>query len=152
MKVMIVCQGNICRSAMGKFMLIKKLNDLHIDDVFVFSSGLESSTFGLDMEERAKEVLKKNSIPFEKHSAHKIRPKEFLNMDYVLYMENFHKIELSRIMSNKNMEKAYRLLDFTNEKRDIDDPYYTGDFNKAYQDIDKSLDAFIDTVILNKNN
>lgn len=149
MKVMIMCQGNICRSAMGKYMLIKKLKELDkFDEIEVFSAGLEKSTQGSDMENQAKIELDKHSIPYDKHSAHMIRPREFLEMDYVLYMEDFHRIELSRIMSSRNMNKAHRLLDYTDDKRDIDDPYYTGDFITAYNDIDKGLDAFIKEEII----
>ena len=32
-------------------------------------------------------------------------------------------------------KKVHRLLDFTDDARDVSDPYYSGDFNSAFEDI-----------------
>jgi len=37
-----------------------------------------------------------------------------------------------------------RLLDFTRHPRDIDDPWYTGDFVTAYRDIEAGCAALLD--------
>ena len=40
--------------------------------------------------------------------------------------------------------KMRRLLDFTRHPRDIDDPWYTGDFVTAYRDIEAGCAALLD--------
>lgn len=42
--------------------------------------------------------------------------------------------------------KVFRLLEFTGENRDVADPWYTGNFDKAYDDILKGCKAFLENV------
>ena len=43
--IMFVCQGNICRSPMGMFILQSRLKELHLENEYdVISAGLERST------------------------------------------------------------------------------------------------------------
>ena len=149
--IMFVCQGNICRSPMGMFILRHKLKESGLDNEDeVVSCGLETSTKGEDMEARSKEQLDKANIPYEKHAAHMGHPREFLSKDFILYMENYNKVLISRMMSNRHLEKAHRLLDYTEDKRDIADPYFTGDFHQAFEDIYKGVTAFVEKEILKK--
>ena len=39
--------------------------------------------------------------------------------------------------------KVYRLLDFTQNPRNIDDPWYTRDFDRTYNEILEGCRAFI---------
>ena len=147
--IMFVCHGNICRSPMGMFILRHKLKELGLENEYeVISCGLETSTKGEDMEERSKKQLDDAGIPYEKHEAHMGHPRDFLTQDYILYMEDFNRVLISRMMSNRHLEKAHRLLDYTDDKRDIVDPYFTNDFSKAFEDINKGIDAFIQSEIL----
>jgi protein-tyrosine phosphatase len=151
-KILFVCQGNICRSPLAMFLLRYKLKEIGKDDDFeITSAGLENSTKGEDMHPESKKQLDEHEIPYQEHHAHPLSPKEFLEQDYVLYMENYQKIAIKRMMSNNHIEKLHRLFDYTGECRDIADPYYTGDFVTAYLDIDKALDCFIQKEILKNN-
>ncbi len=150
-RIIFVCQGNICRSPAAMFLLRHKLSLLGLSDsYFVTSAGLENSTSGEDMHHGSKAQLDLHKIPYSLHSAHKLSVKEYLSADYVITMENVQKIYIKRMMSGSKAEKLYRLYDFTGEKRDIADPYYTGDFAKAYEDISEGVDAFIQAVVLKK--
>ena len=48
-----------------------------------------------------------------------------------------------KIFEGNKKNKVYRLLDFSKNPRDISDPWYTGDFDKTYDDIIEGLDGFI---------
>ena len=148
-KIIFICQGNICRSPMAMFILRYKLSQLGLEKEYeVTSAGLERSTQGEDMEPRSKKQLDLAKIPYSEHHAHLLHPRELLDMDYVLYMENYNRVLISRMMSGRHLDKTHRLLDYTDEKRDIADPYYTGDFQKAFEDIMKGIDGFLRKEIL----
>ncbi len=150
-KILFVCRGNICRSPTAMFLLRYRLKELGLENEYeVFSAGLENSTAGEDMYIEAQEELQKHNIPFSLHAAHKITPKEYLEQDYVLCMENLQKIEIKRMMSHSHNEKLHRLYDYTGECRDIMDPFFTGDFPTAYSDIEKGVSAFVEKEILIK--
>ena len=40
-----------------------------------------------------------------------------------------------RILGSDPAGKVHRLLDFTDRPRDIADPWYTGDFDRTYDDV-----------------
>ena len=51
---------------------------------------------------------------------------------------------LLRLLGGDPEGKMRRLLDFTRHPRDIDDPWYTGDFVTAYRDIEAGCAALLD--------
>ncbi len=55
---------------------------------------------------------------------------------------------MKRILGGDPMHKVYRLLDFSSCPRNIDDPWYSGDFDTTYEDILEGCGAFLD--FLNK--
>ena len=48
-----------------------------------------------------------------------------------------------RIIGEDNKNKVHRLLDYTNNPRDIADPWYTGNFEITYNDILEGCMGFI---------
>ena len=47
------------------------------------------------------------------------------------------------IFGNDKNKKISKLLDFTENPRDIADPWYTGNFDKTYEDIVEGCEAFL---------
>ncbi len=150
-KIIFICLGNICRSPLAMFLLRYRLDQLGLLDQYeVISAGLESSTAGLDMHIGSKKELDKHNIPYSIHSAHKLTLADYASSDYVIVMEQYQKIKIKRFVSNVNVNKIHNLLEYTDQKRDIQDPYCTNDFETAYNDIALGIDGFINKVILNK--
>jgi protein-tyrosine phosphatase len=58
-------------------------------------------------------------------------------------MEERNIINIKRIVGEDVDNKIYRLLDFSNNPRDISDPWYTGNFEVAYNDIVEGLEGFL---------
>ena len=50
-------------------------------------------------------------------------------------MESRNVRNLERMLGGDPKKKLFRLLDFTDRPRDIADPWYTGDFETAYNEI-----------------
>ena len=68
---------------------------------------------------------------------------DYARSDYLICMASMHLRNLARICGRDKDEKIYRLLDFTDDKRDVADPWYTGNFDKTYDDIMKGLEGFL---------
>ena len=56
-------------------------------------------------------------------------------------MEERNIIDIERIVGKDIKGKIYKLLDFTNERKDIADPWYTGNFTKTYDEVLKGCQA-----------
>lgn len=92
----------------------------------------------------AAQTLTQHEIPYGRHRAHRISLEEYLEADMVVVMDSSNERLLSRITSGRNPEKTHRLLEWTGENRDVADPWYTGNFEKAYSDILAGCSALMD--------
>lgn len=68
MKIMFICTGNICRSAMAHWLLKKKLEQNNIQNVEVYSSGIYALD-GDSSTDEAIEVMEEYGVDLKKHRA-----------------------------------------------------------------------------------
>ena len=128
-KVIFVCHGNICRSTMAEFIFKNLVNEKGIGDLFQISSaGVSDEEEGNDIYPPAKRELRRHNIPFTFHYAHRITDKEFEENDLVIALDSSN---MRRLLSRFGKHDKIRML----LQRDVDDPWYTGDFDIAYRDI-----------------
>ena len=62
---------------------------------------------------------------------------------YIIGMDTYNIRGMRRILGEDPEGKISRLLDFTAQPRDVDDPWYTGDFDRAYEDIREGCQALL---------
>ena len=134
-RICFVCQGNICRSTMAEYVfkdLVKK-------------EGIESrgviADVGSDIHPGTKKMLDKHNIPYSKHIATQLEKNDYDKYDYFIGMDNYNVISMKKIFGTDN--KIYKLLDFTKKSKEIDDPWYTHNFNVTYDDVDKGCRALL---------
>ena len=146
-KVLFVCHGNICRSAMAKFMFIDMISKQNLKNNFIVDSAAVSyEEEGNDLYPPAKEILQKHSISFGRHRAHRMQKSDYDKFDFIIGMDESNIYNIMRIIGEDPLNKVYKLLDFSPEPRDIADPWYTGNFERAYQDIAEGLSCFLEYV------
>lgn len=142
-KVCFVCLGNICRSPMAEFMMKKKLQDLNIqDDFYIVSRATSYEESGNDMYPPAKRKLNEENIPYTLHHATRLEKSDYDKYDYFICMEQANIRNTFRIFDDDPSNKIFRLLD----SKDIADPWYTGNFDDTYNDLDKGLDKLIESL------
>ena len=140
-KICFVCLGNICRSPMAEAMFRKLVLDLgREDEFFITSRGTSSEEYGNDIYPPAKEKLMEMGIPFSKHFAKKVSMEDYLEYDYFVCMDDSN-VSAMRRMFPKDTNKIRKLLD-----RDIADPWYTGNFEATYRDLEEGLKALVNSV------
>ena len=136
-RICFVCLGNICRSPMAEYMMKEKLRKRNLLDSFeIVSRATSYEEEGNDLYPPAKEKLREKGIPFERHYAKRVEKEDFHHFDYFVCMEEKNIRELQRIIGKS--DKIIKLLE-----RDISDPWYTGEFEKTYQDLDEGLELFL---------
>ena len=150
-RIMFVCLGNICRSPMAEFVLKDLVKKLNLEsDFYISSSATSSEEIGNGVHYGTIRKLNQEKIPVEDRVAKKLKKEDYDKYDYIIGMEKSNIINILRIIGNKKKQKVYRLLDFTNNPRDIADPWYTGNFDKAYEEILEGCKALIKKINLSK--
>ncbi len=121
-KIMFVCHGNICRSPMAKYIFKSLTNEFQVE-----SRATSTEEIGNDIYPPIKKALNNHNIPYERHYAKQITIDDYNKFDIIVCFDNYNLNNLKRMF---NGNKEIKLLD-----KDIDDPWYTGDFDKTYNEI-----------------
>ncbi len=147
-RILFVCLGNICRSPMAKFILIDLLKKRGMENEFIVDSAATSNEeVGNGFYYQAKRKLEEKKIACEEHVAKQLKREDYEKFDYIIGMELKNISPIIQIVGEDKQRKVFRLLDFSKNPRDIADPWYTGDFEKAYQDIYEGCNALLEDII-----
>ena len=135
-KVLFVCLGNICRSPMAKYVFRDMVEKENMQDYFFIDSAATSSEEeGNGMHYGTRRKLDEMNIKYDNHIARKMTKADYEKFDLIIGMEDSNIRNIGRIIGNDKDEKVYKLLDFSKNPRDIADPWYTGNFDKTYNDV-----------------
>lgn len=143
-RVLFVCLGNICRSPMAEFVFKDMIQKNGIENKFyVESAATSSEEVGNGVHYGTVNKLKKEGIRIYERKAKQIKKSDYEKFDYIIGMEKRNVDNILRIVGEDKDKKIYRLLDFSNNPRDIADPWYTGNFDITYNDIVEGCEAFV---------
>lgn len=142
--VAFVCLGNICRSPMAELVFKKMVEDEGLSLSFNVSSfGTSDEEEGNPVYPPAKQTLARHNIPGN-HIARQLCLKDVINNDYILVMDSANLLNVLRLTGGKFGEKIFKLCSFTDNPRDVADPWFTRDFERAYSDISDGCRAFLE--------
>lgn len=131
---------------MAEFVFKKLINDKGFNNEFeVDSAATSTEEIGSGIYPPAKECLIKHDIQFDKHKSRQINRADIEYFDYIVAMEEYNIKNLNRLLGESN--KYSLLLDYTDTPGDIDDPWYTGDFETAYKQIEKGCCCLLSKIL-----
>ena len=130
-RILFVCHGNICRSPMAEFIAKDYINTHNLKNAYkIGSMATSSEEVGNDLYPLAKQKLKQKNIPFGPHEAKRFSKSDYNDWDYILVMDKSNLFDILKIVDDKQSK-----ISLLNPKRDISDPWYTRDFETAYNEI-----------------
>ena len=143
-KVLFVCHGNICRSPMAEFAMKDMVKKLGISDKFeIASAAVSTEEIGNEVYPPAKRKLAEHGISCNGKTARQMTKEDYSYYDFIIAMDRSNLRNMTRITGGDPDGKVSLLMDFTDSPRDVADPWYTGDFEKTWQDVNEGIKGFL---------
>ena len=148
-KILFICHGNICRSTMAQSVMQYLVNRQGISAAFQIDSAATSrEEIGNPVHPGTVGKLQKESIPFIPHRAVQMKASDYEEYDYLIGMDSANLRNMRRIVGGDSEKKMFLLLEFAGEKGDIADPWYTGNFDRTYEDVKEGCEALLQDCLL----
>lgn len=144
-KVLFICMGNICRSAMAEGILRHKIAEQSLD-LFVDSAGTHHYHNGEQYDRRARAELIKHGIDVADLRSRRVTAEDFTTFDWIFAADTANlrdlKAEFGDLTDKVQLMTAYS-TDYYQQS--VPDPYYGGDsgFTHVYELLDESISAWL---------
>ncbi len=143
-KILFVCQGNICRSTMSESVMTHLVKQRHLEHHFQIASAATSrEEIGNGPHYGTVNKLRAVGIPVIPHRAVQMTKADYHKYDYLIGMDDANIRNMTRIAGGDPECKIHKLLEYAGSSRAIADPWYTGDFDTTYDDILEGCEALL---------
>ncbi len=134
--ILFVCLGNICRSPTAEFIMKALVREAGQEDQFTIASAATSrSQWGEPVYAPAALQLARHGISSKGKFAIPMTAADYDKYDLLIGMDTGNIRQMRRIVGDDPAGKIRLLLSFAGREAEIDDPWYTGDFETAYREI-----------------
>lgn len=150
-RIMFVCHGNICRSPMAEFIFKYLVSEEGVSDTFFIASSATSTEeiwngIGNPIYPPAKYELRRRGIPFTDRRAVQLKKSDYGKYDLFIGMDSANIRNMRNIFGDDRDGKIKKLMEFTARGGDVADPWYSGNFSLAYEDIYEGCRALLDSL------
>ena len=145
MRVLFVCHGNICRSAMAQCVMQHLVDGAGLTDRFTIDSAATTNEeVGMPIYPPARDKLAAEGVARVPHRARRVIAGEHEGWDCIVVMDDENMRHLRRIWGPENLGKVRKLMSYVGESRDVADPWYTRDFDACYDDVLAGCQALLE--------
>lgn len=146
-KILFVCHGNICRSTMAEFVMKKLVDDAGLEDMIkVESAATSTEEIGNDTHPGTKRMLDVHGIPYSKRRARQIKRSDYDDFDFIVGMDRQNMSNMRRAFGGDPQEKLSLMMQWAGYDRDVADPWYTGDFETTYEDVEAGCISLLEHI------
>lgn len=147
-RILFVCHGNICRSPMAEFVMKDMVEKRGIADAFYIASCATSrEEIGNGVYPPAKRKLQENGISCAGKTARQMTKGDYDYFDYIVAMDRMNLRNMYPFVGEDKEKKVSLLMDFTDTPGDVEDPWYTDDFAKTWEDVNKGCNGLLETIL-----
>ena len=143
-KILFVCHGNICRSPMAEFVMKDMVKKAGLADQFEIASAATSTEeIGNGVYPPARRKLAEHGLRCDGKRARQMTRADYQKYDLLIGMDNWNIRNMLRICGGDREGKIRMLMDYTGHSRSVADPWYTGDFDETWDDVNEGCRALL---------
>ena len=129
---------------MAEFLFKHKVEKLGLSDQFLIASaGTSAEECGNPVHRGTREKLWEHGISCKGKTAVQLQKADYGRYDYLIAMEGRNVQAMRRLFGGDPEGKIHTLLAFTKRGGDIADPWYTGDFDATWRDVDEGCEGLL---------
>jgi protein-tyrosine phosphatase len=129
---------------MAEFVLKQKVSELGLSNQFEIASAATSTEeIGNPVYPPARRMLQEHGISCAGKTARQMTSADYAYYDYIIAMDRNNLRNLQRLIGPDVDHKISLLMDYTDTPRDVADPWYTGDFQATWDDVQEGCDGFL---------
>lgn len=143
-KILFVCHGNICRSPMAEFVMKDMVKRNGLADKFEIASAATSAEeTGNPVYPPARKKLAEEGISCAGKTARQMTKTDYGYYDYIVAMDRNNLRNMVCFTGNDPDGKVSLLMEHTSSPRDVADPWYTGDFQQTWDDVNAGCEGLL---------
>jgi len=144
-KILFVCHGNICRSPMAEFVMRKLVEEANAQHNFEIASAATSTEeIGSRVYPPVRRILSEHGISCEGKTARQMTTEDYSYYDYIVAMDDNNIRNMKRFVGDDPDKKVSRLMEHTKYPKNVADPWYTGDFETTWNDVNEGCRALLE--------
>lgn len=116
-------------------------NEFHIE-----SAATSTEEIGNSVYPPAQRKLAEHGISCKGKTARQMRRADYDRFDLLIGMDEWNIRNMNAICGGDPEGKIHKLLDYTDRKGDVADPWYTGDFDATWRDVTEGCQRLLDTL------
>lgn len=143
-KILFVCLGNICRSPMAEFVmkdLVAKAGQAA--EFEIESAATSREEIGNSVYPPVRKLLNAHGINCSGKTARQLEKADYTKYDLLIGMDSTNIRNMNRICGGDPEGKIHLLLSYTDRCADVADPWYTGDFEATWRDVQAGCRALL---------
>ena len=110
-------------------------------EFYIDSAATSTEELGNGIYPPARRKLYEVGVPLIDHVSVQVTKADYGKYDHILVMDSANVRNIHRIFGGDPEGKVRKLMDLTDAPGDVADPWYTGNFDLAYNDIKKGCEA-----------
>lgn len=147
-KVLFICHGNICRSPMAEAVFRHMLEERGLGERFaVDSAAVSAEEIGNPVYPEANRTLVAHGLPASNHHAWQLTRADYDRYDFFIGMDQENIYRMRQIFGGDSQRKVGLLLAYTEHPREVEDPWYTGRFDRVFDLITQGCQALLEALL-----
>lgn len=134
---------------MAEFIFKALVRSRGLEDMFyIESAAVSAEEIGNPVYPPARRCLAQHGVLWDSgKTARRVTAEDYRSFDLLVCMDRSNVSRLERITGPDTQRKVHFMMSYAGTGRDVADPWYTGDFEEAFQDILRGCEGLLNVLL-----